>query len=67
VVSWLRDEGLTVGVMGYSLGGYVAGLLACVRDDLAAVVIGAAGDSVVEVAVGVVSDLIMAKPLRRLA
>jgi len=33
--------------MGYSLGGYMAALLACVRDDLRAVVIGAAGDSVV--------------------
>ena len=47
VVSWLLDEGLAVGVMGYSLGGYLAALLACVRDDLRAVVIGAAGDSVV--------------------
>ncbi|MGH9868738.1 MAG: alpha/beta hydrolase family protein [Candidatus Polarisedimenticolia bacterium] len=46
-VSWLRDEGLNVGVMGYSLGGYLAALVACVRDDLGAVVIGAAGDSVV--------------------
>src|SRR5262249_15116556 len=43
----LRDAGLTCAVMGYSLGGYLAALLACIRDDLAAVVIGAAGDSVV--------------------
>src|SRR5688572_2085753 len=47
VVSWLRDEGMRVGVLGYSLGGYLAALLACARDDLEAVVIGAAGDSVV--------------------
>jgi pimeloyl-ACP methyl ester carboxylesterase len=47
VVSWLRDEGMRVAVMGYSLGGYLAALLACTRDDLEAVVIGAAGDSVV--------------------
>jgi pimeloyl-ACP methyl ester carboxylesterase len=47
VVSWLRDEGMRVAVMGYSLGGYLAALLACVRGDLEAVVIGAAGDSVV--------------------
>jgi hypothetical protein len=47
VVSWLRSGGARVAVMGYSLGGYLAALLACVRDDLDAVVVGAAGDSVV--------------------
>jgi dienelactone hydrolase len=47
VVSWLRDEGMRVGVLGYSLGGYLAALLACVREDLEAVVVAAAGDSVV--------------------
>ena len=49
-INWLRD-GATgdapVGVIGYSLGGYVAGLLACLRHDLDFAVIAAAGDSVV--------------------
>ncbi len=48
LVEALRARGHTkVGLVGYSLGGYLAGLLACLRDDLDFVVIGAAGDSVV--------------------
>jgi len=43
---WLRAAGHpTIGVFGYSLGGYVAGLLAAVRDDWAFVVLGGSGDS----------------------
>jgi hypothetical protein len=43
---WLRSTGHPdIGVFGYSLGGYVAGLLAVVRDDWAFVVLGGAGDS----------------------
>jgi len=50
LVSWLKAQGHeTVGLVSYSLGGYVAGLAACLRDDLDFVVIGAAGDSVVSV------------------
>jgi len=50
LVSWLRARSTSsrrVGVIGYSLGGYIAGLLACVRDDLEFLVIAGAGDSVV--------------------
>ncbi|HKY31223.1 MAG TPA: alpha/beta hydrolase family protein [Candidatus Polarisedimenticolia bacterium] len=47
VASWLMDQGMRTGVLGYSLGGYMAALLACLRDDLAFVVVGAAGASVV--------------------
>ncbi|HET6374208.1 MAG TPA: alpha/beta hydrolase family protein [Candidatus Polarisedimenticolia bacterium] len=48
LVGWLRQAGHgVVGVIGYSLGGYLAALTACLRDDLEFVVIGAAGDSVV--------------------
>jgi len=53
VVTWLgRDRPAgdgPVGLMGYSLGGYTAALLACARGDLDFVVIGAAGDSVASV------------------
>jgi pimeloyl-ACP methyl ester carboxylesterase len=53
VVSWLRREQPAgpgpVGLMGYSLGGYTAALLACARADLEFVVIGSAGDSVASV------------------
>ncbi len=51
VVSWLRDTqpagGRPVGLLGYSLGGYLAGLAACLREDLDFVVVGGAGHSVV--------------------
>lgn len=48
LVSWLRQAGHDkVGLLGYSLGGYVSGLVACLRADLDFVVIGAAGDSIV--------------------
>ena len=44
--NWLRAEGHgTLGLFGYSLGGYLAGILAAVRDDWAFAVIGGAGDS----------------------
>ena len=43
---WLRARGARqVGVMGYSLGGYLAGIMAAVRDDWTFVVIGGAGDT----------------------
>ena len=35
------------GLFGYSLGGYIAGLLGCVRDDLSFLVLAGTGDSVV--------------------
>jgi hypothetical protein len=45
-VNWLRSEGHgTVGVFGYSLGAYLAGIMAAVRDDWAFVVLGGGGDS----------------------
>ncbi len=48
LVNWLRDRGnRTVGLIGYSLGGYIAAIAACLRDDLDFVVIGGAGGSVV--------------------
>ena len=48
LTSWLRGRGESgVGLMGYSLGGYLAGLVACLTDDLDFVVIGAAGHSLV--------------------
>jgi hypothetical protein len=44
--NWLRAEGhRTIGVFGYSLGGYLAGIMAAVRDDWAFAVLGGAGDS----------------------
>jgi hypothetical protein len=44
--NWLRAEGhRTIGVFGYSLGAYLAGIMAAVRDDWAFVVLGGAGDS----------------------
>ena len=43
---WLRSVGCArIGVLGYSLGGYLAGIMGAVRDDWAFVVIGGAGDS----------------------
>ncbi len=43
---WLRAEGLgPVGIFGYSLGGYLAGIMAALRDDWAFVVLGGSGDS----------------------
>jgi hypothetical protein len=43
---WLRAEGhRTIGVFGYSLGGYLAGIMAALRDDWAFAVLGGAGDS----------------------
>jgi len=43
---WLRARGhRQVGVLGYSLGGYLAGIMAAVRDDWSFVVIGGAGDT----------------------
>ena len=43
---WLRSCGhRRVGVLGYSLGGYLAGIMAAVRGDWEFVVIGGAGDS----------------------
>ena len=48
LTNWLRDGGdRRVGLVGYSLGGYLAALVACLREDLDFVVIGAAGGSVV--------------------
>lgn len=48
LINWLRHAGTRrLGLVGYSLGGYLAALVACLRDDLDFVVIGAAGDSVV--------------------
>jgi pimeloyl-ACP methyl ester carboxylesterase len=48
LVNWLKASGQArVGLMGYSLGGYIAGLVACLREDLDFVVIGAAGESVI--------------------
>jgi len=44
--NWLRAQGhRTIGVFGYSLGGYLAGIMVAVRDDWAFVVLGGAGDS----------------------
>src|SRR5207247_2599452 len=44
--SWLRSAGHTrIGLFGYSLGAYLAGLMAAVRGDWAFVVLGGAGDS----------------------
>lgn len=46
--NWLRETGdLKVGVLGYSMGGYVAGLAACVRDDLEFAVVAGCDDSVI--------------------
>jgi hypothetical protein len=43
---WLRSRGYAkVGVLGYSLGGYLAGIMAAVRGDWTFVVIGGAGHS----------------------
>lgn len=43
---WLRAEGHgSIGLFGYSLGGYLAGIMAALRDDWAFVVLGGAGDS----------------------
>ncbi len=41
-IAWLRNEGnaTKIGVLGYSLGGYNAALLACLEDDLACVIAG---------------------------
>ena len=48
LVNWLKASGhRRVGLLGYSLGGYIAGIVACLREDLDFVVIAAAGDSVV--------------------
>lgn len=45
---WLRARGhRRVGVMGYSLGGYLAGIMAAVRGDWTFVVLGGAGDGAV--------------------
>ena len=47
LINHLRDTGSrTVGLIGYSLGGYLAALVACLREDLAFVVVGAAGGSI---------------------
>jgi hypothetical protein len=44
--NWLRSEGhRRVGLFGYSLGAYLAGIMAAVRGDWAFVVLGGAGDS----------------------
>jgi hypothetical protein len=44
--NWLRAEGhRTLGLFGYSLGAYLAGIMAAVRGDWAFVVLGGAGDS----------------------
>src|SRR2546426_283013 len=44
--NWLRAEGHgAVGVFGYSLGGYLAGIMTAVRDDWSFAVLGGAGDS----------------------
>ena len=46
--NWLRDTGdLKVGLLGYSMGGYVAGLAACVRGDLDFAVVASCDDSVI--------------------
>jgi hypothetical protein len=43
---WLRSRGhRRVGVLGYSLGGYLAGIMAAVRGDWDFVVLGGTGDS----------------------
>jgi hypothetical protein len=43
---WLRAAGHpTIGLFGYSLGGYLAGIAAALRDDWAFVVLGGSGDS----------------------
>ena len=43
---WLRERGHgRIGVLGYSLGGYLAGIMAAVRGDWAFAVLGGAGDS----------------------
>jgi hypothetical protein len=43
---WLRSRGhREIGVLGYSLGGYLAGIMAAVRGDWSFVVIGGAGHS----------------------
>jgi acetyl esterase/lipase len=45
---WLRTRGhRRIGVLGYSLGGYLAGIMAATRGDWAFVVIGGAGDGAV--------------------
>ena len=38
LISWLRDESPGVGVLGHSLGGYVAALLCCLEDGIDCVV-----------------------------
>lgn len=44
--NWLRSIGEShIGLVGYSLGGYLAGLAAAVRDDWTFVVLGGTGDS----------------------
>ena len=44
--NWLRSTGESrIGLVGYSLGGYLAGLAAAVRDDWTFVVLGGTGDS----------------------
>ena len=44
--AWLRSIGHgRIGLVGYSLGGYLAGIAAAVRDDWAFVVLGGTGDS----------------------
>lgn len=44
--NWLRSRGeARIGLVGYSLGGYLAGLAAAVRDDWSFVVLGGTGDS----------------------
>jgi pimeloyl-ACP methyl ester carboxylesterase len=43
----LAAERTPWGAFGYSLGGYVAGLLGCVRDDAAFLVLAGCGDSVI--------------------
>jgi hypothetical protein len=45
-VNWLRSSGQTrIGLLGYSLGGYLAGIMAAVRGDWDFVVLGGTGDS----------------------
>lgn len=45
---WLRAGGFrAIGLFGYSLGGYLAGLMAAVRGDWSFVVLGGTGDSLV--------------------
>jgi len=44
--SWLRSTGhRTIGVFGYSLGAYLAGIMGAIRGDWAFVVMGGVGDS----------------------